>query len=68
MLISMGKKLLLCLIIFILEPPGDCEIFSAIDELQKLAVNEKILINELRTFALEVNDEYVNRWHIYLIL
>lgn len=60
MLISVEKKLLLCVMIFVLEP-GDCEIFSAIDELQKLAANEKILINELRAFALEVNDDYVNR-------
>lgn len=39
----------------------DCEIFSAIEELEKLAANENILIDELAKFANQIEDEYVHR-------
>lgn len=39
----------------------NCEIFSAIQELEKLAVNEKFLIKEFKVFASQVNDDYINR-------
>lgn len=40
----------------------NCEIFSAIEELEKLAAVEQIIIKELQSFATQLNDDYVNRW------
>lgn len=40
---------------------ANCEIFSAIDELEKLAYDEKIIIEEFQVFASDLNDDYVDR-------
>ncbi len=40
----------------------DCEIFSAIEELAKLAENENVLIHELEKLANQVNDDYLFRY------
>lgn len=39
----------------------DCEIFSAIEELENLAANENALIFELEKLADQVNDDYLYR-------
>lgn len=39
----------------------NCEIFSAIDELEKFVATEHILISELEKFANQIKDDYVYR-------
>lgn len=41
---------------------GFGEIFSAIDELEKLAYAEKQILTELEVFSERMNDSYVNRF------
>lgn len=43
----------------------NCEIFSAIEELEQLAANENALIFELEKFANQVKDDYVYRYEYY---
>lgn len=38
-----------------------CEIFSAIESLEILAVNETAILKELEKFASKVDDDYINR-------
>lgn len=40
---------------------SNCEIFSAIEELDKLAVNERLIAEELKIFASQVNDDFVEK-------
>ena len=40
----------------------NCEIFSSIDRLENLAINQDLLIKELKYFANEVKDDYVERY------
>ena len=37
------------------------EIFSAIDELEKLSIHEKFIFDEMKLIADEINDDYLNR-------
>lgn len=39
----------------------DCEIFSAIDELENLAVDEEFFIEELQVLAYQLNSNYIHR-------
>lgn len=39
----------------------NCEMFSAIDKLEKLARDEKLILQELEIFANQVNDDYIVR-------
>lgn len=39
----------------------DCEIFSAIEKLEKLFRSEGIFIRELDKFSKNIDDDYVNR-------
>lgn len=43
----------------------NCEVFSAIDELEKLAVSEKLITEELKDFAYLIESDYVNRWKYF---
>jgi hypothetical protein len=54
----MSKVIILILTLTIVIQ-SKCEVFSAIDELDKLAVAEKVIIDELRILANEVNDSYL---------
>lgn len=45
----------------LMEMNVDCEIFSAVDELEKLAVDEKLIIEELKVLAKTIDNDYVNR-------
>lgn len=61
----MGYKILNISLLFyissVIIEQSDCEIFSAIEELEKLAANEQVLIYELEKLANQVNDDYVHR-------
>lgn len=37
------------------------EIFSAIEELEKLALSEKLILTELEVLANQLNDAYLNK-------
>lgn len=39
----------------------NCEIFSAIEQLEQLFDSERIFIKELEKFAEEVDNDYINR-------
>jgi hypothetical protein len=39
---------------------SNCEVFSAIVELEKLADFEKLILEDLKVFAAEIEDEYLN--------
>lgn len=54
------NKLLVLLLIALIER-FECEVFSSIDALENLAAYEKLIIEELQTFASQINDEYVNK-------
>jgi hypothetical protein len=46
--------------IIILLQTSNCEVFSAIVELEKLADFEKLKLEDLKVFAAEIEDEYLN--------
>lgn len=54
-----GKSLLLIIFLFSIEVRS--EIFSAINELEKLVVKEKIIIDQLEILASQINHEYIER-------
>lgn len=39
----------------------NCEIFSAVTELEKLAANERIIFDELEILATQINHEYIDK-------
>lgn len=55
------EKLLTLVLIQLLVRKARCEIFSAIDELEKLAIREKVIIEQLKVLADQLNDEYIDR-------
>lgn len=54
------KKVFVLLLINVFSE-SNCEIFSAIEELDKLAVNERLIAEELKIFASQVNDVFVEK-------
>lgn len=58
----MIKKLFIYCTINLLVLSISCEIFSAINELEKLSVSEKIIIDELKILASQLRDDYVDRY------
>lgn len=54
------KKVFVLLLINVFSE-SNCEIFSAIEELDKLAVNERLIAKELKIFASQVNDVFVEK-------
>lgn len=60
MLIQM-TKLSAIIILSLIAGYLKAEIFSAIDELEKLAYDEEIIIKELKVVAGEVKNDYLNR-------
>lgn len=49
------------LIIILIPKSIESEIFSSIEGLQRLAINEKTLLQELELYATQVDDEYIYR-------
>lgn len=54
-----GKTLLLILFLFSVEVRS--EIFSAINELEKLVVSEKFIVDQLEILASQINHKYIER-------
>lgn len=55
------EKLLFLLAFSLIISKFNCEIFSAINELEKLFDDEEIIILQLKSFAKHVSNDYVNR-------
>lgn len=61
---NVNKYLLLVLATFSVDS-GVGELFSAIEELEKLGIAEKFIIDELSAFAGQLNDSYVTRFEYF---
>lgn len=68
MIIISLKTILSCFIIKVIlnvvDCPVNCEVFSAIEELVKLALDEELLIKELEILAAQLNDDYLSRFYL----
>ena len=56
-LIAFGLVLGLCFV----TTHVNCEMFSAIEKLEQLFYNERVVIKELERFAEKLDDDYVKR-------
>lgn len=43
---------------------SNCEIFSAIEQLEKFVETEELIISHLKIFAEELNNVYVNKYAV----